>query len=77
MVTTITIVEIKESARKHGIADEDILHAVSNRMFVHLLDEATIIVGPDRAGGLLEVGINRFEQIFHAMKARKKFLREW
>ena len=75
MVTIVTIVEIKGSARKHGIADEDILHAVDNAMFVHFFDDYRMIVGPARNGALLEVGVNLSVQIFHAMPARTKFLR--
>ena len=68
---------ILESARKHGIADEDMLHAYRNAVQVFDLDDLTMLIGPDRAAGLLEVGIARAEGIdfiVHAMAARPKFL---
>lgn len=74
-VTIVTIVEIKESARKHGITDDDMIHAVSNAMFVHFFDDYRMLVGPAQNGAPLEIGVNLREQIFHAMPARPKFLR--
>ncbi len=75
MVTTVTSVEIVETARKHGVADADMLHAVAQVMFVHFFDDYRMIVGPGRNGLLLEVAVNSRGQIFHAMRARQKFLR--
>ena len=69
--------EIVETARKHGVADADMLHAVAQVMFVHFFDDYRMIVGPGRNGLLLEVAINSRGQIFHAMNARQKFLRRW
>ncbi len=49
---------IAPSARKHGIADEDILHAYRNPIRRFDLDEGmTMIGGASRADGLLEVGV--------------------
>jgi hypothetical protein len=70
---------IAESARKHGIRDADILHAFNQPIFVEDLDEGMLVlVGPDRAGNLLEIGVvvaldNPL--IVHAMRARPKYLR--
>jgi len=51
-------VRIAETARKHGIADEDSLHAVRNAIAQRRLDDDfTMRVGPARAGNLLEVGV--------------------
>jgi hypothetical protein len=51
-------VRIAEPARKHGIADEDALHAVRNAIAQWRLDEGfTMRVGPARDGDLLEVGV--------------------
>jgi hypothetical protein len=50
-------VEIYESARKHGISDEDIHHGVEHALVV-ADDQATskvLYLGPDRAGNLLEI----------------------
>lgn len=73
---------ILPSARRHGVADEDMLHAYRNPMLVfEQADEMTMIVGPARDGALLEVGVvtaTDFDGILiaHAMHpARKKYLR--
>jgi hypothetical protein len=69
---------ILASARKHGIADDDMLHAYRNPIRVFEFDELTMLIGPDPAGRLLEVGTATAEAtefIVHAMPARQKFLR--
>ena len=68
------------SARRHGIADEDILHAYRNPIrWIDLHeDEITMVIGPDQTGRLLEVGIaagDEIEFVIHAMPARDKYLR--
>ncbi len=65
-----------KTAYKHGIRSQDIQHAVEHPIIVHLLDGYQIVIGPDRAGQLLEIGINRLGQAFHAMPARSKYLRQ-
>ena len=43
----------------------------------HGIDDLTMLIGPDRAAGLLEVGVAEaegVELIIHAMAARPKFL---
>jgi dienelactone hydrolase len=45
---------ILASARKHGVADDDILHAYRNPIRVFDFDELTMLVGADAAGRLLE-----------------------
>ena len=65
------------SARKHGITDEDMLHAYRNPTRVFELSELTMLIGPDRSANLLEVGIATAEGIdfiVHAMTARPRFL---
>ena len=69
---------ILDSARKHGIVDEDILHAYQHPIRVLRLDDLTMLIGPDRAARLLEVGLSNgegVEFIVHAMPARPKFIR--
>ena len=69
---------ILASARKHGVADDDMLHAYRNPIRVFEFDELTMLIGPDTAGRLLEVGTaaaEGIEFIVHAMPARPKFLR--
>ena len=69
---------ILASARKHGIPDEDMVHAYRHPVRVFDLDELTMLIGADDSGRLLEVGVavgDGVEFIVHAMPARKKFLR--
>lgn len=70
---------IVDSARKHGVSDETILHAFNNPILVEDLDERmTMFVGPDQAGNLYEVGVVSTDEspiVVHAMKARSKYLR--
>jgi hypothetical protein len=47
---------ILASARKHGVADDDMLHAYRNPIRVFEFDELTMLIGADPAGRLLEVG---------------------
>ena len=64
-----------DSARKHGVADGDILHAFTNAIRVHALDGYLMLVGPAADGQLLELGYNAArDRIFHAMSARPKYL---
>ncbi|MEE3066546.1 MAG: hypothetical protein VYA67_21830 [Actinomycetota bacterium] len=73
--------EIRDSARKHGIADEDILHAWRNQLRYELLeynDELQYLaIGPSRTGTLLELIIptDDPQRIIHADKLRTKFYR--
>lgn len=68
---------IIESARRHGIVDEDIWHAITNARRYLELDEIVMALGPDRAGNLREVGIAGWASddpvIVHAMPLREKF----
>jgi len=51
-------VEIHESARKHGVADEDVIHAADNAVATEDAGENPdrwLLIGPDQAGNLLEV----------------------
>ncbi|HWL45408.1 MAG TPA: hypothetical protein VNQ73_20870 [Ilumatobacter sp.] len=70
---------IHRAARKWGVPDDDMRHAVRNPLWVFPQDGYEIFVGPDRAGLLLEVGLRENEHgetvIFHAMPARPKFTR--
>lgn len=75
----MSALRIAETARKHGVADEDMLHAV--RMVIaqwRLEDGFTMRVGPARDGELLEVGVLGIDTddpvIVHAMPARPQYL---
>lgn len=69
---------IGEPARKHGILDDDIEHAVRNAIRQRVDGEFALLIGPAIDGTLLEVGILDFEGddpvVIHAMRARPKFL---
>jgi hypothetical protein len=69
---------VAESAHKHGIGDDDILHAYNNPIRVEELDdELFMLIGADRAGNLLEIGVVAVTDgplIVHAMEARPKYL---
>lgn len=70
---------IVDSARKHGIADDDVLHAFHHPVSYEDLDEGfTMIIGPSRSAQLLEVGVIDTDHgpvIVHAMNARRKYVR--
>ena len=66
------------SARKHGIQDEDMLHAYRHPVRVFEVRDLVVLIGGDRSGRLLEVGLAEaegIEFIVHAMPARSKFVR--
>lgn len=71
--------EIRRSARKHGLADEAIRHAVAHPLAREELDEHRALwLGPDRAGNLLEVVVLHLDQsdmVIHAMKMRAAYRR--
>lgn len=48
---------ILDSARKHGVTDEDILHAYRNPISVFEPDDLTMIIGAATNGALLEIGV--------------------
>lgn len=78
--------QVHETARKHRIADADAQHAWLNFIDVYPTQgdlDLTMYIGPSRDGNvLLEVGTvavadddgNSTELIWHAMKARAKYL---
>lgn len=66
------------SARKHGVPDDDILHAYRQPVRVLQLDDLVMLIGPSQTGPLLEIGVSRadgIDFIIHAMPARAKFTR--
>jgi hypothetical protein len=75
-------VEIHESARKHSVVDEDIHHAIDHVLAIEDAGEDPdrwLVVGPDRAGNLLEVvvlmTVEDTQLVIHAMPIRAKFRR--
>jgi hypothetical protein len=70
-------VEIHPSARRHGIADDDMLHAIDQSLVVDDLGEDPdrwLVIGPDQAANLLELVVlvtaEGDELIIHAMPLR-------
>lgn len=76
--STIFLV-IHPSARKHGISDADIEHAVGNAMSIDDRDNGTrLYLGAACNAGLLEVATivdDELEIAIHAMEMRPKFRR--
>jgi hypothetical protein len=75
-------VEIIESARKHGVSDDSIRHALEHALVSEPAGEdpeRQLFVGPDAAGNLLEVvAVVRTDQslvVVHAMAMRPKYRR--
>jgi hypothetical protein len=49
-------VDSYESARKHGVSDDDILHAIDFALLAAEEDDGKVLyLGPDQSGNLLEV----------------------
>ena len=74
--------DIESSARKHGVADEDMVHAFRNHWKAYETSDpdVTMFIGPARSGDPLEVGVVVDDEgvaIIHAMRARPKFLKGW
>jgi hypothetical protein len=69
---------IGEPARKHGVADADIWHAVRNTVRRVLMDDDLVmLIGPASDGALLEIGVLDIEGddpvVIHAQPLRTKF----
>lgn len=72
--------EIVGSARKHGIPDDDILHALRNALLIEPMDDDLVLyLGPAVAGGLLEIvtvlRAGAAELVIHAMPMRARYAR--
>lgn len=69
---------VLDSTRKHGIEDEDVLHAYRNPIRVFDRGGAAMLIGADRSGCLLEIGVAEGEGVdvvVSAMPARSKSVR--
>lgn len=74
--------KINQSARKHGIADEAILHAATHRAYESEPDDDVpakqFVLGFDGHGRILQLAIVTFDSgnqlVIHAMKARRSVL---
>ncbi|MDQ3571187.1 MAG: hypothetical protein M3450_00040 [Actinomycetota bacterium] len=70
--------DIYASARKHGISEIDIEHAVEHALAAGDQEDGKVLyLGPDRAGNLLEiVAVRRddgSEVVIHAMRMRSVY----
>jgi len=73
-------VQIHSSARKHGVDEKDIRHAIENAMAIDDQDDDTrLYLGPARNTELLEVVTlvrqDGSELVIHAMTMRPKYRR--
>lgn len=79
---------IEPTARRHGITDEDIRHALGHPAYVgddpDAFDEDTamaLILGPDYAGNRLELAALMADDdtlvVVHAMAMRPKYAHLW
>ena len=71
---------ILTSAYRHGITDEQILHAYRNTIRVVIgNDDLPLYIGADQTGRMLEIGVQRSDDrqdvIVHADDLREKFMR--
>jgi hypothetical protein len=75
------VVEILRSALRHGIPGKDILHAVNHAITVEQVGEDPVrwlVLGPDRAGNLLELVVMdrpAGPAVIHAMPMRSQYRR--
>lgn len=82
LCNTLSVVEVHDSARKHGVADEDIHHSIDHALAIEDAGEDPdrwLVIGPDCAGNLLEVvvlmTVEGTHLAIHAMPMRAKFSR--
>ncbi len=74
--------DIEASARKHGVADDDMMHAIRNHWRAFETDDpaVTMFIGPSLGASPLEIGVVTDDEgsaVIHAMPARDKFLKGW
>lgn len=72
--------DIEASARKHGVSDDDMLHALRHHWQAFETDDdaVTMFIGPSTSAEPLEVGVVTDDDgtaVIHAMRARPKFLK--
>jgi hypothetical protein len=72
-------VEIRQSARKHGVTDDEMLHAWRNALrYVELEydgEEQLLVIGPAPDGRLLELilPLDEPQRVIHANELNPKF----
>lgn len=70
--------DVADSARKHGVADDDMIHAIRNALRVVHQGNRDLYIGADRSGRLLEVVVLGDDPVgppvvIHAMTLRQKY----
>lgn len=69
-----TGMRIAQSARRHGVSDEAIRHAVANAIRLFDTDDGLFVIGADASGRMLELIARPAEAgdlvVFHAMPLR-------
>jgi hypothetical protein len=72
--------EVHRSAYKHGVAEEDAVHAARHALAAYPVGEdppRELRLGPDRAGNLLELVVLLLDDgrclVIHAMPMRRKY----
>jgi hypothetical protein len=78
----VASVDIEASARKHGVSDDDMMHAIRNHWWAFETDDpaVTMFIGPPvdtRPMGIGVVTDAEGSAVIHAMPARNKFLKGW
>jgi hypothetical protein len=78
---------IIESARKHGVLDDDIRHAVAHLVFMdndadaETGIDAVLALGPDQTGRPLELALVVGDEgdvvVVHAMRMRARYTHLW
>jgi hypothetical protein len=73
-------VRIGDPARRHGVADQEIWHAIRNATrHVKMDEKLSLLIGPASDGALLEIGVLDIEGddpvVIHAMPLRPRFYR--
>jgi hypothetical protein len=75
-------VDIHRSARKHGVTDRQIFHALDHARLVadlqdHTSPTRTLVLGYDPAGNMLELIVLHFDDgrdmVIHAMPMRRQY----
>jgi hypothetical protein len=76
------LVDIEATARKHGVRDDDMLHALRHHWRAFETDDPAVtrFICPSTSGEPLEIGVVTDDEgtaVIHAMRARPKFLKGW
>lgn len=78
-------ISIHSSARRHGVPDADISHALAHPHFVGILDlqppRRQLVLGPDASANPLELVVLVLDDgralVIHAMRMRRAYLHLW